>query len=129
MPSKRKYMAQINDLDRFYADLGDKIKKQRVRKGYNQEDLGKYLGLTRTSIVNIEKGRQRPPVHTLYELANFLNIGIRELFPIVEKKHQVDFMKALREEDINNAGEKFGDIPVNKNKEKIAHFFQLSDPK
>jgi len=121
-------MATKQDIDRFYIDLGETIKNQRLHKGYSQEDLGKYLNLTRTSIVNIEKGRQRPPVHTLYELANFLNLQIGELFPSEVEKNEVNFMKALNE-DINMAGKKFKDIPINKNKSKISHFFQLSDSK
>jgi transcriptional regulator with XRE-family HTH domain len=121
-------MPRSSEVDKFYLDLGEAIKNQRIHKGYSQEDLAKYLTLTRTSIVNIEKGRQRPPIHTLYDLASFLNIPITDLFPTEDEKKQTNFIKELNQ-DLTMAGKKFKDIPVNKNKNKISHFFQLSDPK
>lgn len=121
-------MPKITNIDNFYVELGIGIKNQRLHKGYSQEELGNFLGLTRTSIVNIEKGRQRPPVHTLYELASFLNVQITDLFPTEDEKKQLDFKKEMNQ-DLTMAGKKFKDVPVGKNKNRISHFFQLSDSK
>src|SRR5688572_1225429 len=99
-------MPKISDVDKFYLDLGEAIKNQRTHKGYSQEDLAKFLTLTRTSIVNIEKGRQRPPLHTLYDLASFLDVQITDLFPTEDEKKQTDFMKELNQ-DLTMAGKKF----------------------
>ncbi len=46
-----------------------------------QAELGGAVGLTRTSITNIERGRQRILVHTLFEIAAELGIEPRDLLP------------------------------------------------
>lgn len=39
------------------------------------------VGLTRTSVVNVEKGRQKVPLDTLYEIALALGTTPHELMP------------------------------------------------
>ena len=39
------------------------------------------VGLTRTSLTNIESGRQHPPLHTFCELAEQLDADYAELIP------------------------------------------------
>lgn len=48
-----------------------------------QDQLGKAVGLTRTSVVNIEKGRQKVPLDTLYEIARALGTTVHSLLPAV----------------------------------------------
>jgi transcriptional regulator with XRE-family HTH domain len=43
----------------FYSKLGDSIRQRREELGLTQEELGESLGLSRTSVTNIERGRQR----------------------------------------------------------------------
>ena len=115
----KDFMDKLEDLNKFYLGIGDNIKKFRTKRDYSQDDLAKFLDLTRTSVVNIEKGRQRPPIHTLFEIANFLNVPIEDLFPTEkEKLQQIDF-KFLQE--------RFKSISMDK--EKIQHFFHLSSTK
>jgi transcriptional regulator with XRE-family HTH domain len=49
--------------------------------GISQEELGKRIGFVRTSIVNIECGRQRLPIATLYDIADALNVQAIALLP------------------------------------------------
>lgn len=63
----------------LYIELGKKIKNARGTR--SQADLAKASSLSRTSITNIEKGRQHLPLHTLYTIANALEIPIVELLP------------------------------------------------
>lgn len=60
----------------FYEKLGDKIKVSRKQKGINQETLGELSGLSRTSIVNIEKGRQAPSIERLVLFARILDTNV-----------------------------------------------------
>lgn len=46
-----------------------------------QEDLALKVSLTRTSIINIEKGRQQLLVHTLVDIARALSVSVPELLP------------------------------------------------
>ena len=66
----------------FYAAVGQQIAKNRVGR-LTQEVLGKKAGLTRTSIINIEKGRQQILLHTLVDIARALQVPISTLIPDV----------------------------------------------
>lgn len=65
----------------FYRELGDNIRQSRLRQGLSQEVLAKLVGLTRTSLTNIESGRQHPPLFTFCEIAEHLKVEVAELLP------------------------------------------------
>ena len=46
-----------------------------------QEAFAKAVGLSRTSITNIESGRQPVSLHTLYAMADILAVEIGDLLP------------------------------------------------
>ena len=69
------------DLEKFYDELGARIKEARNKASINQDALGNYLNLTRSSIVNIESGRQRPSIHLLLQMAKVLNVNLNDLVP------------------------------------------------
>lgn len=46
-----------------------------------QEELARRVGMTRTSITNIERGRQKVQLHTLYDIAAALDTPIQNLLP------------------------------------------------
>jgi transcriptional regulator with XRE-family HTH domain len=64
-----------------YKLLGERLARLREKFGVTQEELGYFAGLTRASIANIEKGRQRVLVHQLYEFAESLHVPLVELLP------------------------------------------------
>ena len=57
------------DQDLIYEQIGREIAQYRTSIGLSQADLARSIGLTRSSISNIEKGRQKMLVHTLLELS------------------------------------------------------------
>lgn len=66
----------------LYQILGQKIKDRRVEKGLSQiEFSNKIKSIGRTSISNIEKGRQFPPLSTIYEICKVLDIDIQSILP------------------------------------------------
>lgn len=66
----------------YYVALGRQIAQVRQSKSkITQEDLGLKVSLTRTSIINIEKGRQQLLVHTLVDIASALGVPVIELLP------------------------------------------------
>lgn len=71
----------MDPAERLYSQIGEKIRTGREHSQLTQEDLARKVGLTRTSITNIEKGQQRVQVHTLYTIAEFLGISIYDLLP------------------------------------------------
>lgn len=53
----------------------------RQAKRMTQEQLAKAVGLTRTSIVNIESMRQSVTLETLYSIGKALGINPKKLLP------------------------------------------------
>ncbi len=66
----------------FYSAVGRKLCQQRERCGLTQEDLAGKVGLTRTSITNIEKGRQRVLLHTFIDIVSALGVLPVDLLPV-----------------------------------------------
>lgn len=67
--------------DRVYEEIGRRIFEARDKKGFTQEQLAKKIDLKRTSITNIEKGRQQLLVHMLIKIAGALDVEIESLIP------------------------------------------------
>jgi transcriptional regulator with XRE-family HTH domain len=65
----------------IYEHVGREIALQRTSIGLSQADLARAIGLTRSSISNIEKGRQKMLVHTLLEIAASLRVATSSLLP------------------------------------------------
>jgi transcriptional regulator with XRE-family HTH domain len=68
----------------FYEQLGKQIKKAREAAKVTQEQLANTLHLTRTSVTNIERGRQPVMTHVLVQIASALNTNLAELIPSPE---------------------------------------------
>jgi transcriptional regulator with XRE-family HTH domain len=66
----------------FYLSIGENIRNIRKSKQIDQEAMAIAVGLSRTSIINIEKGRQRPSIFQLYAMAQVLNTPISNLLPL-----------------------------------------------
>lgn len=65
----------------LYAIIGTRVRVAREAVELSQEQLAAAVGLTRTSITNLEMGRQQTPLHTLYEIANAINVPLKDLLP------------------------------------------------
>jgi transcriptional regulator with XRE-family HTH domain len=65
----------------LYQLIGSRIKTARISAKMNQEDLASSVGLARTSISNIELGRQQVTMSMLYEISQALETDIHALLP------------------------------------------------
>lgn len=89
------------DSDDLYRELGRKIRQARERFGekLSQEALAQRLGLSRASMVNIEAGRQRAPLHLLWQIAELLGTDLTMLIPSREEmlatSNRVELEKAM----------------------------------
>lgn len=68
-----------SDQDQLYRAVGAKIREIRNERGLKQETVAASIGLTRTSLANIEGGRQRLLLHTLFDIASVLDTTVEEL--------------------------------------------------
>lgn len=66
------------DFDRV---LGKRIREARERAGVKQDQLAQAVGLSRTSITNIERGRQGVQAYLLTRIADVLGQRAAELLP------------------------------------------------
>ena len=68
------------DTEIFYQKLGQKLKDLRKSRGFTQEQLGEYVGITKSAIVNYEAGIRKIPLDLLSKLADFHAVSIDSLF-------------------------------------------------
>lgn len=64
----------------FLQAFGRAVRRLRQERGMTQAELAERLGLGRTSVTNLEKGQQSPPLSMLPDIASAL--GVDPLFLI-----------------------------------------------
>ena len=74
-----------NDLDEKYLLklIGESLATARRRKSINQDEIGARLNLSRTSISNIERGKQMTPISLIYQYCIEVGKDIHEILPSV----------------------------------------------
>lgn len=76
-------------VDNLYRQLGERIRQQRMAVNMTQEELATSIGMLRTSIVNIEAGRQKPPLHVIYQICHQLGIEPNTVMPTLDQVRDV----------------------------------------
>jgi len=94
-----------NSGDKLYRMIGRRVREARQTAELSQDSLASAVGLTRTSITNLESGRQQVPLHVLYELARALRCGVYDLIP---------------EAIPSNVGREFGEEDVERMKAQLS---------
>lgn len=89
----------MNNQDEFYKSLGSRIRKARIALNLTQEQVADTLSLNRTSITNIEKGKQKILAHTLIDLAESLQISVTDLLPKSKQNNKTVSAKSLLPEN------------------------------
>lgn len=79
-----------SEQNKFYLILGNRIREARIKATLTQETFANFVKLSRASVVNIEKGRQHPPIHLLWDIAKVLNIQVNDLLPQFEIGEKVN---------------------------------------
>ena len=73
----------VENCESFYAEVGRRVREARLRRKprLTQQSLADMVCLTRTSITNLEKGRQKFLLHTLADIAKVLQVEAASLLP------------------------------------------------
>jgi transcriptional regulator with XRE-family HTH domain len=76
----------------FYKEVGQRIRAARMNAKITQADLADLIGLTRTSVTNLEAGRQRMPLHLFAAIERAVSAPAGSLLPPLEddSKAQLD---------------------------------------
>ncbi|MBQ7906797.1 MAG: helix-turn-helix transcriptional regulator [Clostridia bacterium] len=67
-------MDTINDI------FGKKLKALRTEKNVKQEELAKYLKVSKANVSKYETGKIQPSLQTIYDMSCFFNVSIDFLF-------------------------------------------------
>jgi transcriptional regulator with XRE-family HTH domain len=69
----------MSDTQLIYRHFGLRVEQLRTALGWTQGELAGKVGLTRTSITNIEAGRQRMLLHQVETFAVAFGVAPRHL--------------------------------------------------
>jgi transcriptional regulator with XRE-family HTH domain len=67
----------------LYRFVGARVRERRRSLKLTQAHLAAKVGLLRSSVANIEAGRQRITLHVLYHLCEALNIDVVAALPSI----------------------------------------------
>ena len=82
--------------EQIYELMGKLIRSRRKKLNLTQDDLARRVNLMRTSITNIEKGRQKIQVHTLFDLAAALEVDPVTLIPSLKASETDIFRERVK---------------------------------
>ncbi len=60
--------------------MKNKLKVLREERGISQEELARKLGVTRQTIIAIEKGKYDPSLRLAFKISKFFGKPIEEIF-------------------------------------------------
>jgi putative transcriptional regulator len=67
-------------------NVANRVREVRSERGLTQDRLAQAVGLTRQSIIAIEKGRFTPSIHTALALAAALGTVVDDLFWLTDEE-------------------------------------------
>jgi transcriptional regulator with XRE-family HTH domain len=102
----------MNDEEKkFYVYVGNKIFSLRKSIKMKQHELAEILGLSRASVVNIEKGRQTPPLHTYWRISEIFRVSPDKILPINNQHLLSDDLKLKKKiEGLDDMSQKDKDV-------------------
>ncbi len=58
----------------------------RTKKGLTQEELGHAIGVTRQTVIAIEKGNYTPSVLLAIKIAKYFNVMVEDIFSVENER-------------------------------------------
>lgn len=75
---------------KLLTQFGNKVRKERVKRGYSQEQLANLAGLHRTYIGMIERAEKNITLENINKIAKALNIKIAVLLQNIDDTDDSD---------------------------------------
>ena len=60
--------------------MNNRVKELRKEKGYTQEDLAEFIGVSRQTVNAIEKQKFDPSLNTAFKMAKLFQLPIESIF-------------------------------------------------
>lgn len=70
--------------------MKNKIKVYRAMHDMTQEDLAKVIGVTRQTILAIEKGKYVPSLDLAFKIARHFNVTVEDVFQYGDVERTID---------------------------------------
>lgn len=61
------------------SDIGFSIRKLRLQKHMTQQQLARFLHITRTTLSNYERGKHLPDIYMIKKIADIFEVSIDSL--------------------------------------------------
>lgn len=68
--------------------MKNRVEEFRKQNNENQEDLANIVGVSRQTIISIEKGKYNPSILLAFKIANHYQKSIEEIFIYEENKDE-----------------------------------------
>ena len=62
--------------------ISNDVNTLRLQKGATQEDLAAAVGVTRQTVIAMEKGNYTPSVHLALKIAQYFKVPVEKVFKI-----------------------------------------------
>ena len=66
--------------------ISNKVYKERAKKNLTQEELAERVGVTRQTIISIEKGYYTPSILLALKIASVFKASVEDIFSISYEK-------------------------------------------
>src|SRR5262245_11222928 len=89
----------------FNLVLDHSLRGAHERAKLSQDRVAQLVGLKRTSLTNIESGRQHPPLHVLCDIVTHLNVTVGEVLPMAPVIAQGAALRKMLGKQLSDPGE------------------------
>lgn len=62
--------------------VGNSVYKLRIKRGFTQEELAERVGVSRQTVIAIEKGNYTPSVLLALKIAHVFKVAVEDVFYI-----------------------------------------------
>jgi len=90
----------------MHAEIGQRIRDLRQKKGMRQEELARRMGLSPSALSNFEKGRRRTSIDWLRKISRVLGVSMSDLIP--ESRTRKPLARTEEEENLLATWRKLG---------------------
>lgn len=73
-------------------DFGEKLKRLRLEKDWNQEEVAARMGVNRATVSSWEVSRREPPLDTARKLASLYGVSVDFLLGQAEERTPIDML-------------------------------------
>ena len=83
-------------------EFGATLKRLRKEKGWIQETFAQEMGISRTTLSNMERGVQRVFLDHAYEAARILRIPVKDILPEIDGFGNKHFLRGPSDDPLSD---------------------------